>query len=155
MQVEVGLMCEGRVTGLTKFGAFVELPGGNTGMVHISEVASSYVKEITQFLSEGQTVKVMVIGIGDDGKISLSIKKAIEKERPAEDTSAKPKRPYRSSSPNVWQGKRQEPDKDMSFEDMMQKFKQVSDEKMTDLKHSKESKYGGGFSRRGGAANRK
>ena len=74
MQLEVGSIVEGKVTGITKFGAFVDLGEGKSGMVHISEVADVFVSEITEFLSEGQMVKVKVISIGDDGKISLSIK---------------------------------------------------------------------------------
>jgi len=161
MQVEVGVIVEGKITGLTKFGAFVELPSGDTGMVHISEVASTYVKEITDFLSEGQTVKVKVIGIGDDGKISLSIKKAQEPvERPQRSNTSYShggggNRGRQSSNTNVWQGQKSQANKSMSFEDMMQKFKQVSDEKMTDLKHSAESKHGGGFSRRSGGGTNK
>ncbi|NCC87781.1 MAG: S1 RNA-binding domain-containing protein [Clostridia bacterium] len=163
MQVEVGVIVEGKITGLTKFGAFVELPGGDTGMVHISEVASTYVKEITDFLSEGQTVKVKVIGISDDGKISLSIKKAQEPvERPQRSNSSYShssgggggNRGRQSSNANVWQGQKNQANKSMSFEDMMQKFKQVSDEKMTDLKHINESKNGGGFSRKSGGSNK-
>ncbi|MFY9198240.1 MAG: S1 RNA-binding domain-containing protein [Acutalibacteraceae bacterium] len=156
MQVEVGVIVEGKITGLTKFGAFVELPGGGTGMVHISEVASTYVKEITDFLSEGQVVKVKVIGVNEEGKISLSIKKAQEPtERPQRSKSSYSHnsgggRGRQSSNQNVWQGQKTQNNKNMSFEDMMQKFKQVSDEKMTDLKHFNESKHGGGFSRRGG-----
>lgn len=78
MQLEVGAILEGKVTGITKFGAFVELPGGKTGMVHISEVAPTYVKEIRDYVTENQTVKVKILNIGEDGKISLSMKKAIE-----------------------------------------------------------------------------
>lgn len=60
MQVEIGEILEGKVTGITKFGAFVELPGGKTGMVHISEVSNSYVEDISQHLKEGDQVKVKV-----------------------------------------------------------------------------------------------
>ena len=77
MQLEVGSVVEGKVTGITKFGAFVELPDGKTGMVHISEVAPTYVKEIRDFVTENQTVKVKILSIGDDGKVSLSMKKAL------------------------------------------------------------------------------
>ena len=66
MQVEVGAVLEGKVTGITKFGAFVDLGEGKTGMVHISEVASTYVKEIRDFITEGQTVKVKVLTVGED-----------------------------------------------------------------------------------------
>ena len=77
MQVEIGKIYEGKVTGITKFGAFVEIEQGVTGMVHISEVANTYVNEIKDHVTEGQVVKVKVISIGDDNKISLSIKKAL------------------------------------------------------------------------------
>ena len=75
MQVEVGAIVEGKVTGLTNFGAFVSLPDGKTGMVHISEVAPTYVKEIRDYLTENQEVKVKVLSVGDDGRVSLSIKR--------------------------------------------------------------------------------
>ena len=71
MQLEVGSIVEGKVTGITKFGAFVELAPGTTGMVHISEVASTYVKEIRDHVQENQMVKVKILSISDDGKISL------------------------------------------------------------------------------------
>lgn len=77
MQLEVGKIYEGKVTGITKFGAFVELEKGTTGMVHISEIANTYVNEIKDHLTEGQTVKVKVLSLGEGGKISLSIKKAL------------------------------------------------------------------------------
>lgn len=141
MALEVGAILEGKVTGITKFGAFVELPEGKTGMVHISEVANTYVKEIRDFVSENQTVKVRILSIGEDGKISLSMKKAVP---PA------PRNTPRAVSPGrpggfEWQSSRQE---SASFEDMMSKFKQTSDEKMSDLKRSMDGKHGG-FSRRG------
>ena len=82
MQLEVGNIYEGKVTGITKFGAFVELEPGTTGMVHISEVANSFVNEIRDHLTEGQTVKVKVLAIGENGKISLSIKKAVDNPPP-------------------------------------------------------------------------
>ena len=77
-KLEVGAIFEGKVTGITKFGAFVDLGNGKTGMVHISEVAPVFVKEIRDFVTEGQTVKVKVIGISDEGRINLSIKRALE-----------------------------------------------------------------------------
>ena len=78
MQPEVGKIYEGKVKGITKYGAFVEIAEGVTGMVHISEVANTFVNEIREHLTENQTVKVKVLNITDDGKISLSIKKAVE-----------------------------------------------------------------------------
>lgn len=144
--LEIGAIVEGKVTGLTNFGAFVSLPDGKSGMVHISEVSNSFVKDIKEFLKEGQDVKVKVVNITDEGKISLSIKKAEDAPR---ESAPRPKRNDRPRNNNVWQGQsKQQPDSAMSFEDMMARFKQVSDEKMTDLKRSTDSKHGGGYSRR-------
>ena len=146
--LEIGAIVEGKVTGLTAFGAFVSLPDGKSGMVHISEVSNSFVKDIKDFLKEGQDVKVKVVNITDEGKISLSIKKA---EDTPKESAPRPKRNDRPrSNANVWQGQpKQQNDAAMSFEDMMARFKQVSDEKMTDLKRSTDSKHGG-YSRRKG-----
>ncbi len=137
MQVEVGAVLEGKVTGITKFGAFVDLGDGKTGMVHISEVASTYVKEIRDFLQEGQDVKVKVMTVGEDGKISLSIKKAAAPApRAPRQPVASPGRPGEFE----WKPARNEAS---SFEDMMSRFKQTSDEKMSDLKRSLDNKHGG------------
>ena len=78
MHLEVGAVLEGKVTRIAKFGAFVELPGGKTGLVYISEIAHTFVKEVGEHLTAGQVVSVKVLGIADDGKISLSVKQAIE-----------------------------------------------------------------------------
>lgn len=145
MQLEVGAVLEGKVTGITKFGAFVELPGGKTGMVHISEVAPTYVKEIRDYVTENQTVKVKILTIGEDGKISLSMKKAMDPVPGGQRRRAvSPGRPGGFE----WQGSRAESG---NFEDMLSKFKQTSDEKMLDLKRSMDGKHGG-FSRRGGGS---
>ena len=74
MELTVGAVLEGKVKSITNFGAFIALPENKTGMVHISEVANAYVSDIRQHLTEGQSVKVMVIGV-DGGKINLSIKR--------------------------------------------------------------------------------
>ena len=76
MSIEVGSKLEGKVTGITNFGAFVELPNGSTGLVHISEVADNYVKDINDHLKVGDMVEVKVMNVGADGKIGLSIRKA-------------------------------------------------------------------------------
>ena len=156
MQVEVGAIVEGKVTGLTNFGAFVSLPDGKTGRVQISEVAPTYVKEIRDYLTENQEVKVKVLSVGDDGRVSLSIKRAMEPEqqRPPQRQQRPGGGHQRRSSPPVWQGSKPVQTENLSFEDMMARFKQVSDEKITDLKRSSESKHGGGFSRRGNGSNR-
>lgn len=151
MQVEVGAVLEGKVTGLTNFGAFVSFEDGKTGMVHISEVASTYVKDIHDYLKEGQDVKVKVLNVGEDGKISLSIRRAEERPQQRDEHRGGARRRSGPSRPNVWQGtKPRQPQEGMSFEDMMSRFKQISDDKMTDLKRSTEVKHGG-FSRRGGS----
>ncbi|MBQ7038510.1 MAG: S1 RNA-binding domain-containing protein [Clostridia bacterium] len=142
MALEVGTCVEGKVTGITKFGAFVELEGGQTGMVHISEVAPTYVKEIRDHVTENQQVKVKILNIGEDGKISLSIKKAMDP--PVRTNRSTP----RHTSPGrpggfEWQSTRTE---SSNFEEMMSRFKQTSDEKMLDLKRSLDGKHGG-FSR--------
>lgn len=141
-QVEVGQILEGKITRLTNFGAFVELTGGVVGMVHISEVASTYVKEIADFCKEDQEVKVKVLSVSPEGKISLSMKQAVPREAP-------PKR--QRGTPKLFNGGYDDrPRNDaQSFEDMMAKFKSQSDEKISDLKKGTESKHGG-FSRRGG-----
>lgn len=76
MEISVGAILEGSIKSITKFGAFVSLPGGRSGLVHISEIAHSYVADVKDFLTEGQEVKVKVVSIDEAGRINLSIKKA-------------------------------------------------------------------------------
>ena len=147
MQLEVGSILEGRVTGITKFGAFIELPGGKTGMVHISEVAPTFVKEIRDFVKENDTVKVKILSISEDGKISLSMKKA-EPQQAAPAKTERPARPKRTAPPRDmgWRGPKPTPEP-QSFEDMMNRFKQTSDDKMSDLKKYMDGKRGTSFKR--------
>lgn len=77
MELEIGAILDGKVTGITKFGAFVALPGGRSGLVHISEVAYSFVNDVNEFLTVGQEVKVKVIGMEGDSRINLSIKQTL------------------------------------------------------------------------------
>ena len=136
MQFEVGSILTGKVTGITKFGAFVELEGGKTGMVHISEVAATYVKEITDHLSVGQEVKVKVLTIGEDGKISLSIKKAVDNPQHNRGENNHSQRPHHNNGyrNDYSKGSRAATSETASFDDMLSKFMQTSDEKMSDLK---------------------
>ena len=127
MEFEVGSIVEGKVTGVKSFGAFVELPGNKTGMVHISEVSNEYIQDLSTVLTQGQ--------------IALSIKRTVE--RPARSS-----RSQRSDGGRVWQPRRSEPAGEMSFEDMMAKFKSQSEEKISDLKRVTEARRGGGYSRR-------
>lgn len=127
MQLEVGAVLDGKVTGITKFGAFVGLDEGKSGLVHISEIANTYVSEVSEHLTMGQAVKVRVIGIGDDGKINLSIKKAQEtpqqQERPRRDA---PNRAPRAVQPRP---QAQPPTGETSFEDKLKQFMADSDSK--------------------------
>ncbi|MEH7529648.1 S1 domain-containing RNA-binding protein [Priestia megaterium] len=145
MAVEVGSKVQGKVTGITNFGAFVELPGGQTGLVHISEVADSYVKDINDHLKVGQEIEVKVVN-EKDGKIGLSIKKAIDKpERPSSSYSQRPLRQARNNdnrSKSNFQPKE-------NFEQKMARFLKDSEDNLSTLKRSTESKRGGRGGRRG------
>ena len=135
MTLEVGQITEGKISGITGFGAFVDLPGGQTGLVHISEVARNYIKDINEHLSIGQAVKVKVLSLDEKGKISLSIKKAQENHGPRRSE------PFSGRPAEIdWSSDNQQ--KDMSFEDMMASFKQSSDARMLDIKRNVESKRG-------------
>ena len=143
MELSVGQIVEGKITGITNFGVFVDLGESKTGMVHISEVAQTFVSEIREHVKENDVVKMKVLAISDDGKISLSIKRAMEETKPA-------RRPRNTSQPKpdssfVWATQKTEP---ASFEEMMSRFKQTSEEKFSDLKRknpdANRTKRGGG-----------
>ena len=134
MALEVGQIVEGKVSGITGFGAFVDFPGGETGLVHISEVARDYVKDINEHLSVGQEVKVKVLSMDEKGKISLSIKKA---QPPVQRQASAP---FSGKPAEIdWSSNQQS---DMSFEDMMASFKVSSDARMLDIKRNVEAKRG-------------
>ena len=163
MAIEVGNVFEGRVTGVKPFGAFVALPEGRVGMVHISEVSNEYVQDINTVLHDGDTVKVQVIQVAPDGKIALSIKRLLPRPartdrgpRPGGPRSGAPREggrgPAREAAPRVWQPKEPARSDNLSFEDMMSRFKSQSEEKMADLDHETNNRRGGGYaprSRRG------
>ena len=160
MQIEEGAVVSGKVTGLTDFGAFIEIGGEKTGMIHISEVASNYVKNINEHLAVGQEVKAKVIAVSPEGKISLSIRKldADSSDSGKEDRAPAKKQftprqggSNHNSNPKVWQGQKPSAPagEKQSFEDMMARFKQVSDEKMSDLKRTDSKRGSVGYSRRG------
>lgn len=123
MQTTVGAVVDGKVTGITKFGAFVALEGGGSGLVHISEVANTYVNDISDYLTVGQTVKVRVMSIGEGGKINLSLKRA------AEAPTAQPARPPRP--PRRGDGEAAPQTADKEFEDRLKKFMQESDSRIS------------------------
>ncbi|PMC34090.1 RNA-binding protein S1 [Bacillus sp. UMB0899] len=146
MSIEVGSKLQGKVTGITNFGAFVELPGGSTGLVHISEVADNYVKDINDHLKVGDEVTVKVINVENDGKIGLSIKKAIDRpERPQ-----RPERPRNSDRPRSRGNDfRNNNNNKENFEQKMNRFLKDSEDRLASLKRNTESKRGGRGARRG------
>ena len=140
MSIEVGSKVQGKVTGITNFGAFVELPGGSTGLVHISEVADNYVKDINEHLKVGDMVEVKVMNVEADGKIGLSIRKA----KPQAERPERPQRPRPNNRPND----RDRPFKE-NFEQKMARFMKDSEERLSTLKRATESKRGGRGAKRG------
>lgn len=181
MQLEIGKIYSGKVKGITQYGAFVDIEGGGTGMVHISEIANTYVSDIREHLTEDQEVRVKVIGINEAGKVSLSIKKASDNgeaqprkrfdkgqgksdrgsdrggsdrddrgsdrgdrggDRGGFDKGERSGDRQQRSKPVVWEPKKQIPPSEMTFEDMMSRFKQTSEERMCDLKRSTDRKNG-------------
>ena len=161
---------EGKVTGITTFGAFVQLSDGRSGLVHISEVSDQYVKEIKDFLQEGQEVKVVPMSSLQEGKLRLSIKKAIEilkecgelpKGEPRErkpfnksqEQKRAPKKPAPKFDPSVppvdFYDKGDDQGSESAFEDRLSKFMKTSEERLSDLKKQTENKRGGGYVRRG------
>ncbi len=136
MQLEVGSIQEGRISGITKFGAFVALAAGGSGLIHISEIADAYVNDVHDYLTEGQSVRVKVLSVSETGKISLSLKQA---ESPAgvsrSGSSARPRavRPpaSRSEGGAALQGEVRGPTGDASFEDKLKQFMQESDRKIS------------------------
>ena len=152
MQLNIGDIVEGKITGIKDYGLFADLGEGKSGMVHISEVANTYVSDIREFVKEGETVKMKVLNITEDGKISLSIKRAAEPDKASHgsgsDQRRRERRPYQQQKPDnsfVWTAKKSEPS---SFEEMMNQFKISSDEKFSDLKRknpeTRRSKRGAG-----------
>ncbi|CAI8891340.1 MULTISPECIES: S1 domain-containing RNA-binding protein [Bacillus] len=171
MSIEIGSKLQGKVTGITNFGAFVELPEGLTGLVHISEVADNYVKDINDHLKVGDQVEVKVINVEKDGKIGLSIKKAKERVRPEGDRprgeyqrggeqrggeqrggdqqrSGRPQR-NRSFNRDNRGGRDNGGNQKETFEQKMARFLKDSEDRLTSLKRNTESKRGGRGARRG------
>ena len=137
MGLEVGSIVEGRVTGITKFGAFVALPGGKSGLVHISEVANSFVSDVHEHVQMGQTVKVKVLSVSDDGKINLSLKRVEEAAAPQPRQEARRSAP-RTPAPAAARPAVPDrvaadgPSANQDFEDRLKKFMQDSDSRIAD-----------------------
>ncbi|MBO1910043.1 S1 domain-containing RNA-binding protein [Sporosarcina sp. 6E9] len=144
MSIEVDSKLQGKVTGITNFGAFVELPNGSTGLVHISEVADSYVKDINEHFKVGDMVEVKVMNVGADGKIGLSIRRA----KPESERPQRPQRPRQGGGGRPGGG-RPSAVRPENFEQKMARFMKDSEERLSTLKRATESKRGGRGARRG------
>lgn len=148
MAFEVGQIVEGKVTGIMNYGAFVDLGNNASGMVHISEVAPVYVKEIKDYLTVGQEVKVKILGIDEKGKISLSIKQAEAKPQTGRRGGPGRQPSGRGGSDFFDRNRRQSPSDD--FDDMLSKFMASSDEKISGLKKDNRRSRKGGNGGNGG-----
>ncbi|HTD47385.1 MAG TPA: S1 RNA-binding domain-containing protein [bacterium] len=120
MSLETGTILEGIVVKITHYGAFVELPDGKSGLVHISEIADTYVKDVRDYLKEQEKVKVKVLGYNDKGKLDLSVKQALDPTERQSRVRAK-----------------------ASFDEKLAKFLKESEERLLDLKRNTEAKRGG------------
>lgn len=155
MALEVGSIVEGTVSGIAKFGAFVELPENKVGLVHISEVANEYVSDVAQYLKVKDTVKVKVISIDAKGKIALSVKQAQPKTEEKKEARFQKKEGFEGRTPlheaarmterRPFAGgyRSQRHEAPASFEDKLNRFLKDSDERLLDLKRNVESKRGG------------
>ena len=172
MELEIGAIQEGKVTGITKFGAFVLLPGGKSGLVHISEIANAYVNDVNDYLKVGDAVKVKILSVNEAGKVNLSIKQAQPSAprpaytprpaqpsanaarpaytpRPAQPAANAPRPAYTTRPANTYRsaaprdGEVAPPTGDTSFEDKLKHFMQQSDSKINDSKIYADRRAGG------------
>jgi S1 RNA binding domain protein len=120
MDLEPGSIVEGTVVKITNYGAFVELPDGKSGLVHISEIADTYVRDVRDYLKEHDRVKVKILGVNEKGKLDLSVKQALSPEERQARAKAK-----------------------SSFEEKLKAFMKESEERLLDLKRNTEAKRGG------------
>lgn len=148
MSIEVGAKLQGKVSGITNFGAFIDLGGGKTGLVHISEVSNGFVKDINDVLSVGDEVTVLVTTIGNDGKIGLSIRKAEDKPKEEKypkkefNRSSQKKVASRNNQTNAGSNNKQD------FDSLMSSFLKDSDDRLSSLRRNTEGKRGGRGGRR-------
>ena len=157
MEFGVGSILDGKVTGITKFGAFVALPEGRSGLVHISEIAYSYVSEVSEYLKEGQEVKVKVIGIDQNNRINLSIKQVEPPPQRAPRQGGGSRQGGGGRPPRQGGGGsrpmgfvHQAPKEPTDFEDRLKQFMQSSDSKLSELRYIEKK----GGNRRGGGGRR-
>ena len=156
MAIEVGEKLQGKVSGITNFGAFVDLGDRKTGLVHISEVSDGYVKDINEVLKVGDEVTVVVTTVGNDGKIGLSIRKAQDKPQekreytkgPARSNDRGSKKPFNRGG-NQHQGRGNfGNDTKQDFDSLMSSFMKDSDDRLSSLRRNTEGKRGGRGGRR-------
>ncbi|GCF95816.1 RNA-binding protein [Enterococcus florum] len=159
MSIEVGAKLQGKVSGITNFGAFIDLGEGKTGLVHISEISNGFVKDIHDVLSVGDEVTVKVTSVGNDGKVGLSIrqtqeqpeqeKKPFNRERRdnRDNRDSRDSRPGRPSRPQQPKGNFSKNNK-QDFDTLMSSFLKDSDDRLSSLKRNTEGKRGGRGGRR-------
>ncbi|HLQ41170.1 MAG TPA: S1 domain-containing RNA-binding protein [Tetragenococcus sp.] len=152
MSIEVGEKLKGKVSGITNFGAFIDLGSKKTGLVHISEISNSFVKDIHDVLALGDEVTVLVTSVGDDGKIGLSIRKAEDKPKEARkeqkrDFDHKNHRPAQKKS-NSYAHSQNTGNNKQDFDALMSSFLKESDDRLSSLRRNTEGKRGGRGGRR-------
>ena len=143
MDWQVGEILEGKVSGITKFGAFVALPGGKSGLVHISEVANAFVSDVSEHVQVGQAVKVKLLSVTPEGKINLSIKRALPEQPRADVRPKRPEQPvHAASAPRAPRNvpPAAETSGNQEFEDRLKKFMQESDSRIADSRMYAEHK---------------
>ena len=146
MSIEVGAKLQGKVSGITNFGAFIDLGEGKTGLVHISEISNGFVKDIHDVLTVGDEVTVKVTSVGDDGKVGLSIRKAQDQPQPEKKPFKREFRDNNRSNPAP-KGKPQNSGK-QDFDSLMSSFLKDSDDRLSSIKRNTEGKRGGRGGRR-------
>ncbi len=129
MDIQEGAVLTGKVTGITKFGAFVQLAPGKSGLVYISEIANTFVNNVADFLTVGQEVQVKVLKIDENGRINLSIKQA-QPRPPRQESAPRPPRPPRQESSPLSDD---QPPLDADFEDKLKRFMKDSEGKISDM----------------------
>ncbi len=138
MDIQKGEIYEGKVTGIAKFGAFVELEPGKSGLVYISEIATTFVRDVSDFLAVGQQVRVKVISIDEAGRLNLSIKQALPErpKEPRQDTRPRtPRRQDAATATDPVTG--EERPVDPEFEDKLKRFMKDSDSRLSEfMRHS-------------------
>ncbi|HIY57021.1 MAG TPA: RNA-binding protein S1 [Candidatus Tetragenococcus pullicola] len=148
MSIEVGEKVKGKVSGITNFGAFIDLGGGKTGLVHISEISDGFVKDINDVLKKGDEVTVLVTSVGNDGKIGLSIRKAQDKPKEEKREFVK-KEHHRPTQKNTSFSKNKNTGSNkQDFDSLMNSFLKDSDDRLSSLRRNTEGKRGGRGGRR-------